>query len=116
MIKVPRNFLILGMGTGKTVCTLTVFNELKYNRFEVRNMLVIGPPRVIENTWPGEVTEWSHLSHLTVTTINGTAKKRIEKLKEHTDIHKKTNTKQTQTQQIQENRQKTTIAITPNNT
>ena len=36
----PALGLFLDMGLGKTVITLTAINELKYNRFEVRKVLI----------------------------------------------------------------------------
>ena len=36
------------MGLGKTVTTLTAVKELKYNRFQVRRVLIIAPKKVAE--------------------------------------------------------------------
>lgn len=42
------------MGLGKTVTTLTAVKELKYDRFQVRKVLVIAPKKVAEGTWAKE--------------------------------------------------------------
>lgn len=80
-------FLMLDMGLGKTVTTLTVFNYLKYFEWQITNALVIAPPSVARNTWPDEVEEWEHLSHLSVLPITGTPKQRLKKLRQPADIH-----------------------------
>ena len=46
MLQEPALALFLGMGLGKTVTTLTVLNDLKYNRFQMRKCLVIAPKKV----------------------------------------------------------------------
>ena len=42
-------------GLGKTAITLSAINDLKYDDFDVRKVLIIGPKRVIECTWPEEI-------------------------------------------------------------
>ena len=46
--------LFLDMGLGKTVISLTAINELKYNRFLIRKVLIIAPKKVAEITWSQE--------------------------------------------------------------
>ena len=70
--------LLWGMGTGKTVTTLTAVDQLLYNHLEDGPVLVIAPKRVAENTWSKETAKWEHLRHLRVRKIMGTAKQRIE--------------------------------------
>ena len=69
--------LLWGMGTGKTVTTLTAINQLLYNYLEDGPVLVIAPKRVAENTWSKECAKWAHLNHLRVRKIMGTQKERI---------------------------------------
>lgn len=40
--------LLLDMGLGKTVITLTAVKELRYNRFEIGKTLVIAPKKVAD--------------------------------------------------------------------
>ena len=78
IIKRPACALLWGMGTGKTVTTLTAIDRLLYDYMEDGPVLVIAPKRVAENTWSKECLKWPHLQHLRVVKIMGTAKQRIE--------------------------------------
>lgn len=60
----------IDMGLGKTVITLTAFDKLR-SACEVRNMLVLGPIRVVEDVWPVEVAKWDHTKDLTCSVIRG---------------------------------------------
>ena len=53
--------ILLGMGLGKTVITLTAVWELLLDYFEVSRVLVVAPLRVARDTWPAELAKWSHL-------------------------------------------------------
>jgi len=77
----------LGMGLGKTVSTLTAFEQLKYDRFEVDKMLIIAPKRVAQSVWSEEVLVWDHLSHLKVSVVIGTEKQRKMALQVKADIY-----------------------------
>lgn len=46
IVEEPAVGLLLDMGLGKTVITLTALNELMYDRFEVRKALVIAPKKI----------------------------------------------------------------------
>ena len=74
----PACALLWGMGTGKTVTTLTAVNRLLFDYLEDGPVLVIAPKRVAENTWSKECSKWEHLQHLRVRRIMGTAKQRLE--------------------------------------
>lgn len=79
--------LFLDMGLGKTVTTLTAVKELKYNRFEVRKVLVIAPKKVAEGTWAKEKEKWDHTQMLRVSPVLGTLSKRIRALNTPADIY-----------------------------
>lgn len=66
MITDPVLGLFLDMGLGKTVITLTAVNDLRFNRFAVRKVLVIAPKKVAEDTWTRESQKWDHLKMLRV--------------------------------------------------
>ena len=51
----PVAAVLLEMGLGKSVITLTAIYELMLNRFEVQKVLVIAPLRVARDTWPAEI-------------------------------------------------------------
>lgn len=76
----PACALLWGMGTGKTVTTLTAVDQILHDCLEDGPVLVIAPKRVAENTWSKEAAKWEHLRHLRVVKIMGTAKQRQEAL------------------------------------
>lgn len=82
----PVAALILEMGLGKSVITLTAIEHLMHDSFEVRKVLVIAPLRVAASTWPDEIRKWDHLSSLTFSVAVGTRDERIAALKRNTDI------------------------------
>ncbi len=79
--------LFLDMGLGKTVITLTAMNDLRYNRFQVRKVLVIAPKKVAEDTWTREAVKWEHLKLLRVISVLGSQVKRIKALNTPGDIY-----------------------------
>ena len=79
--------LLLDMGLGKTITTLTAINNLIYDLFEVRRVLIIAPLRVARDTWSAEVQKWDHLKHLRYSVAVGTAEERIAALKADADIY-----------------------------
>ena len=83
----PACALFWGMGTGKTVTTLTAIDRLLFDRLEDGPVLVIAPKRVAENTWSKETAKWEHLRHLRVSLVTGTAKQRIAALNARADIY-----------------------------
>ena len=82
----PVAALILGMGLGKSVITLTAIEHLMHDSFEVRKVLVIAPLRVAASTWPDEIRKWDHLSSLTFSVAVGTRDERITALRHNADI------------------------------
>jgi len=55
--------LALPMGSGKTTTTLTAVSDL-LDSGEVTKVLIVAPKNVAIATWPDEIEEWEHLSHL----------------------------------------------------
>lgn len=82
----PACTLLLDMGMGKTVVTLTAIDELLYDRFDVMKVLVIAPLRVAEDTWSKECEKWDHLKHLRMAKVLGSEKTRIVALESNADI------------------------------
>lgn len=74
--------LMLEMGLGKTVITLTALWDLILDRFEVRRVLIIAPLRVAEHTWSEELKKWDHLSGLSLSVVVGSDKERRAALKQ----------------------------------
>ena len=83
----PEAAILLSMGLGKSVITLTAIYELCLNRFEVSKVLVIAPLRVARDTWPAEIQKWDHLHGLTYSVAIGTAAERQAALLQPTNIH-----------------------------
>ena len=79
--------LLLEMGLGKSVTTLTAIDELIYDYFEVRKVLVIAPLRVATSTWPSEIKKWEHLKKLTYSVVIGTEKERLTALNKNVNIY-----------------------------
>ena len=78
----PACALLWGMGTGKTVTTLTAIDQLLFDYMEDGPVLVIAPKRVAENTWSKEAQKWEHLRHLRVEKIMGTKEQRLASLRD----------------------------------
>ena len=83
----PISALFLDMGLGKTSITLTAVNELLFDSFEVRKVLVIAPLRVARNTWCDEIKKWDHLRNIKYSIVVGTEKERIFALNKRADIY-----------------------------
>lgn len=83
----PISALFLDMGLGKTSITLTAVNNLLFDSFEVRKVLVIAPLRVARNTWCDEIKKWDHLNNIKYSIVVGTEKERISALNEKADIY-----------------------------
>ncbi len=84
LIDNPVAALLLDMGLGKTVITLTAID---YLMFDVSKVLIIAPLRVARNTWSDEIKKWDHLKGLKYSIAVGTAAERIKALKEDADIY-----------------------------
>ena len=83
----PACALLWGMGTGKTVTTLTAIDLLLHDYMERGPVLVIAPKRVAENTWSKETAKWEHLQHLRISRVMGTAKQRQDALSVPADVY-----------------------------
>lgn len=79
--------VLLDMGLGKTVITLTALNDLLFDRFEISRILVIAPLRVARNTWPQEIGKWEHLNHIRYSVAVGTEKERLQALRQQASLY-----------------------------
>lgn len=87
VVEDPAIGLFLRPGLGKTVITLSAVNILKYFRWQVAKALVVAPKKVAEATWSKEAAKWDHLQHLRVSTVLGSASKRIKALNTPADVY-----------------------------
>jgi hypothetical protein len=83
----PVSAILLEMGLGKSVITLTAIKKLMLDSFEVSRTLVIAPLRVASTTWPEEIRKWEHLKHLTYSVVTGGEKKRLQALRTPAHIY-----------------------------
>ena len=79
--------LLLDMGLGKTVISLTAVNDLMFNSFEVHKVLIIAPLRVARFSWGSEIRKWDHLKNLRYSIVVGTEKERKAALQQKADIY-----------------------------
>ena len=82
----PIAAVLLDMGLGKTVISLTAIADLLFDSFEAHRVLVIAPLRVARDTWPAEIEKWEHLQQLTYSVVVGTPKERRAALMAGADI------------------------------
>ena len=82
----PVSAILLQMGLGKSVITLTAIREL-FRRGEISRVLVVAPLRVARDTWPEEIRKWDHLRDLTFSVAVGTADERTAALRKNVMIH-----------------------------
>ena len=73
----PVAAILLQMGLGKSVITLTAIREL-LEKGETRRVLVIAPLRVARDTWPEEIRKWDHLKGMTYSVAVGPAEARLD--------------------------------------
>src|SRR5215217_1621709 len=78
--------LLLEMGLGKTISTLTAVADL-FKAGKIRKVLVVAPLRVAEHTWSSEIAEWDHVRHLTYAICTGSEKNRKSELRRDVNIY-----------------------------
>lgn len=83
----PVSAVLLEMGLGKSVISLTAINDLMLDYFDVSRTLVIAPLRVANSTWPDEIKKWDHLKHLNYSVVIGSEKERLDALKKPAHIY-----------------------------
>ena len=72
----PVAAVLLDMGLGKSVITLTAINDLCLDTFEVQKILIIAPLRVARDTWKAELEKWEHLRCIKYSVAVGTEAER----------------------------------------
>lgn len=87
IIKRDISAILLSMGLGKSIITLSAVEELMLNHFDVRKVLIIGPIRVVSSTWPNEIQKWDHLKHLSYSVVVGNETDRQKALKQQAHIY-----------------------------
>lgn len=83
----PVAAILLDMGLGKSIITLTAILDLCLDSFEVGKVLVIAPLRVARSVWPAEIKKWDHLQDLTYSVAIGTEAQRKAALMQKVNIY-----------------------------
>lgn len=83
----PVCCLMLDMGLGKTIITLSALWLLALDSFDIGKILVIAPKRVAEDTWPKEMLKWEHLTGLSYSLVLGSQKQREGALAKKASIY-----------------------------
>lgn len=83
----PISALLVDMGLGKTVITLTALLDLLFDSFLVHKVLVVAPLRVGLISWPDELEKWDHLHFLKSSVVIGSEMERLRALKAEADIY-----------------------------
>jgi len=83
----PVAAILLEMGLGKSIITLTAIFDLCLDFFEVRKVLIVAPLRVARDTWPAEIVKWDHLRGLTYSVAVGTEPERKTALQQLASVY-----------------------------
>ena len=83
----PVAAILLSCGMGKSSITLTAINDMLFDTFEIRKVLIVAPIRVAKVSWPDEIKKWDHLSDLRYSVAVGTKAERFAALKADADIY-----------------------------
>ena len=83
----PVAAILLEMGLGKSIITLTAIFDLCLDYFEVCKVLIIAPLRVARDTWPAEIQKWDHLRELTYSVAVGTEAERKAALRQQASVY-----------------------------
>lgn len=78
--------LILDMGMGKSVITLTALQQL-IGSSQVGKVLVVAPKRAAENTWTQELKKWDHVQGITYSVVTGSEEERLAALRRRAKIY-----------------------------
>jgi SNF2 family DNA or RNA helicase len=87
ILKNPGAGLLLEMGMGKSVITLSAVEKLIRDYFELTKVLVIAPLEPAKNVWPAEIRKWEHLKGLRFSMVLGSEKERIAGLNAEAELY-----------------------------
>ena len=79
--------LLLDMGLGKTLITLTALADLELLGEVLGRVLVIAPLLPAKHTWPAEIAKWDHTSHMRCSLVVGSASERERALRRPADVY-----------------------------
>ncbi|MEG1906833.1 MAG: DEAD/DEAH box helicase [Gordonibacter sp.] len=79
--------LLLDMGLGKTLITLTAITDLLSLGEDLGCVLVVAPLMPAKHTWPAEVAKWDHTRHLSCSLVVGSERERKAALAAKADLY-----------------------------
>lgn len=85
ILKHPEAMVWLSCGMGKTSVACTSLEQMLFDSFEIRKVLIICPIRVAY-TWRDELEQWDHLKHIRYSIAIGTEAQRKAALTADVDI------------------------------
>lgn len=80
-LKLGSAGLLMDMGLGKTITTLSIIAARK------SKTLVVAPKAVAQNVWAQQAAEWDHTKHLKFSMVLGNPKQRLAAVKADADVH-----------------------------
>lgn len=86
ILRNPGAGLLLEMGMGKTIITLSALLRM-IDCGIAKRVLVIAPLRVAQTVWQEEAAKWAHTRRLRIVKVLGGAAQRIAALRAPADIH-----------------------------
>lgn len=87
LLEHDEGLLLLDMGLGKTLIVLQALSDLAVAGKLTRPALIVAPPAVARNTWPGELNKWDLPGELTMSVLDGTPRQRETALCKPSDIY-----------------------------
>lgn len=87
ILDVPKCALFLDMGLGKTVSTLTALEDLMYEDFSIKKVLLIAPLRVCNTVWRQESMKWKHTKILKFANLSGGKANMLKGLQREADVY-----------------------------
>ncbi|MEG0460513.1 DEAD/DEAH box helicase [Gordonibacter sp.] len=79
--------LLLDMGLGKTLITLTAITDLLSLGEDLGRVLVVAPLMPAKHTWPAEVAKWDHTRNLSCSLVVGSERERKAALAAKADLY-----------------------------
>lgn len=86
LLRRPAFGLLMDMGLGKTVSTLSAIKALRKRR-EIRAACIVAPLRVVETVWKQEAHLWAHTRRLKFSVVRGNENRRLDALRAPADIY-----------------------------
>lgn len=87
ILKNPGAGLLLDMGMGKSVISLSAVEKLIRDYFTLTKVLIIAPLEPATKTWPTEIAKWDHFEGLKYSLAIGSEKERIAGLNADAEIY-----------------------------